>query len=410
MSWFREDLPAWLVGAAAVCAVVSIAAMEILMGLAIVTLIVTRARWQFPPVWVPLAAFVILTFISLFASGHVREGLPLIKKLSLYVMLFLVPTAFKRIEQVRWLIMGWALAAALSALWALNQFYNKYEDAMEDHVDFYRAYVADRITGFMGHWMTFSGQMMMVLLLIAALVFFGGRSRWMWGWIAAAIPIGLGLIAAETRSVWLATAVGGAYLLWFWRKWMLLAAPIAIALVVMANPFELGDRVISAFKPHGTLDSNEHRAITRAIGYQMIKAHPLLGIGPERVGKEYLNYLPPGTPKELPEGYYQHLHNNFIHYAAELGLPAAIALMAIFARALWDFARVPQRTKNGSRWIFHGAIAVTVAMMVAGFYEKNLGDSEVLVLLLAVIGCGYVAMSECSVPLRNETEVETCKD
>lgn len=400
MNSWREDVPAWLAGAAAVCAVLSIAAMEILMGATIVALIATRARWRFPPVWIPLAIFVSLTFVSLVANSHVREGLPLIKKLSLYVMLFLIPTAIKRLEQVRWLVMGWALAAALSALWALNQFYNKYEDALEDHVDFYRVYIVDRITGFMGHWMTFSGHMMMALLLIAALVFFGGRTRWTKWLIMASVPIAIGLVLAETRSVWLATAIGGAYLLWFWRKWMLLAAPVAIGLVVMANPFELGDRVISAFKPHGTLDSNEHRSITRGIGYQMIKAHPLLGIGPERVGKEYLNYLPPGTPKELPDGYYQHLHNNFIHYGAELGIPAAIALMAIFAVALWDFARALMRGAGDSRWIIHGAIAVTIAMMIAGFYEKNLGDSEVLVMLLAVIGCGYVGVNE----------VKKCKD
>ncbi|HLW76611.1 MAG TPA: O-antigen ligase family protein [Bryobacteraceae bacterium] len=395
-----EDIPAWLAGAAAVCAVVSIAAMEILMGAAIVALIARRTRWQFPPVWQPLAAFVILTLVALLADGHAREGWPLIKKLSLYSMLFLIPTAIKRMEQVRWMVMGWALAAALSALLGLNQFYNKYEDAMEDHRDFYRAYVADRITGFMGHWMTFSGHMMMALLLIAALVFFGKGSRWRWWLVAAGAVIAIALVAAETRSVWLATAVGGAYLLWFWKKWTLIAAPVAIALVVMANPFEIGDRVISAIQPHGTLDSNEHRAITRAIGYQMMKAHPWLGIGPERVGKEYLNYLPPGTPKQLPDGYYQHLHNNFIHYSAELGIPAGLALMAIFARALWDFARALIGGPGERRWIFHGAIAVTIAMMIAGLYEKNLGDSEVLAMLLATIGCGYVGIRE----------VQTCKD
>lgn len=394
MNSLREDVPAWLAGAAAVSAVVSIAAMEILMGLTIVALIATRARWQFPPVWAPLAAFVILTFASLFAGGHVREGMPLIKKLSLYVMLFLIPTAIKRIEQVRWMVRAWALAAALSALWGLNQFYNKWEDAIDDHQDFYRAYVGDRISGFMGHWMTFSGHMMMALLLIGALVFFGARTRWTPWLMAAAVPIALALVAAETRSVWLAAAIGGAYLLWFWRKWTLLAAPVALALIVLANPFEIGDRVISAIRPHGTMDSNEHRAITRGIGYQMMKAHPWLGIGPERVGKEYMHYLPPGTPAELPEGYYQHLHNNFIHYSAELGIPAGVALMAIFARALWDFGLGLRRGPRETRWILHGAIAVTIAMMIGGLYEKNLGDSEVLVMLLAVIGCGYVELNE----------------
>jgi putative inorganic carbon (hco3(-)) transporter len=43
--------------------------------------------------------------------------------------------------------------------------------------------------------------------------------------------------------------------------------------------------------------------------------------------------------------------------------------------------------------VLEGAIAVILAVMVSGFYELNLGDSEVLGMFLAVLGCGYVACS-----------------
>ena len=180
--------------------------------------------------------------------------------------------------------MGCAGAAALSAAWALNQFYNKYEDAVEAHQDFYRAYVADRITGFTTHWMTFSEQMMLVLLVIGAVVFFSTDRRWIAWLIAVAALISVALIAAETRSVWFATAVGGAYLLWFWKRWALIALPVVAGIILLVNPFEIGDRVMSVFRPNGELDSNAHRRMCRLIGYQMIKAHPLIGIGPEASG------------------------------------------------------------------------------------------------------------------------------
>ena len=114
--------------------------------------------------------------------------------------------------------------------------------------------------------------------------FFPTDRRWIAWLVRAGALIAVALIAAETRSVWLATAVGGAYLIWFWKRWALIAIPVLAAIVLLTNPFELGDRVISAFKPHGDIDSNAHRAMCRAIGYQMIKAHPLLGMGPEQVG------------------------------------------------------------------------------------------------------------------------------
>ncbi len=394
----REDVPALLIGLAAVSSVISIAAMEILIGAATVAFaMVWYAGFQpprVPRVWIPFAIFVALTLLSLAASPHPREGLPLIKKFYLYLMMFLIPATFRSIREVRWVVLGWAAAAALSSAWALNQFYNKVEDAKEAGKPFYRAYIADRITGFMDHWMTFSGGMMMALLMIAALVFFSRDRRGVRWLVGAGTLISIAIIAAWTRSVWAATGIGAIYLVWFWRKWMLLAIPVLLAILVLANPFAIGDRVKSAFNPHGDLDSNEHRSITRAIGWRMMAAHPLLGIGPEQVKREYMSYLPPGTPLPLPEGYYEHLHNNFIHYGAELGIPAAVALIAIFGVALWDFAKALRAANGESYWILQGAIAVIVAMMIAGWYEKNLGDSEVLTMFLAVIGCGYVAVRE----------------
>src|SRR5579862_3494027 len=398
MDPFRRGLvPMYLAGAAAISTVVSIAAFEILMGAALVALIATRAEWNVPRIWLPFSIFVLGTIVSLLASGHARQGFPQVKKFYVYLMVVIVTASFRTVAQIRWVAFGWALAASLSAAWALNQFYNKYQDAKDEHKDFYLAYVGDRITGFMSHWMTFSGQMMIALLIIGALVFFAKETRWTIAWlICAGAVIKFALLAAETRSVWLATAIGGAYLIWFWKRWALLAIPVLVAIVVLVNPFEIGDRVVSAVSPHGTLDSNAHRAICRAIGWEMIKAHPLLGVGPEQVGPQHLAYLPPGTRLPLPPGYYGHLHNMYIHYAAERGVPAMLALVWMLVWALADFIGALRHSATGSkeRWLLHAAIAVMIGVLIGGYEELNLGDSEVLGMFLAVVGCGYVAVYE----------------
>src|SRR5207302_2299016 len=164
--------PLYLAGAAAVCSAVSIAASQILLGLALATLIAMRQKFVWPPVTLPLALFAAGTLASLAASGHIREGLPQVKKFFVYALLFLIVTTFRTVAQVRWLVLAWVLAASSSAAWGLEQFARKYEAAERSHQDFYAAYIGARITGFMSHWMTFSGHMMMALLLIGALVFF----------------------------------------------------------------------------------------------------------------------------------------------------------------------------------------------------------------------------------------------
>lgn len=399
----REDLAVYLVGMAAVCTVVSIAAFELLMGAAVVAMIATRARWRAPRVWLPLVLFMAATLASLFASGHIRQGLPQIRKFYVYLMLFLIVSAIRNVGQVRGIALGWALAASVSAALALNQFYKKYQDAREAHVDFYNAYVTSRISGFMSHWMTFSGHMMMALMVIGALVFFSTRRRGIVWLIAAGALIGVALVLAETRSMWLGAACGAVYLIWFWRRWVLIAVPVLVGILLLVNPFQVGDRVRSAFTPHGDLDSNAHRILCRAIGWQMITAHPWLGVGPERVGPEHLDYLPPATALPLPAGYYGHLHNIYIQYAAERGVPAMLALMWFLGLAFYDFVAALRRTPPPAerRWVLHAAIATMIAMLIGGFYEYNLNDSEVLAMFLAVVGCGYVAVMQ--------GEEETCK-
>ncbi len=398
-----KNAPLYLAGAAAVTTVVSIRAFEILMAAALLALIVTRGKWRSPPVWLPLSLFMLGTLWSLAASGHAREGLPQVRKFYVYLLLFLVTSAIRTARQVRWLALGLAFAAALSSLWAIVQFLRSYTNFLESeyrasglpHQDFYRFYIDARVTGFMGHWMTLGGELMMALLLIGALVFFASDRTWM-GWlIAAALPISIALGFTWTRSMWLGALCGGLYLIWYWKPWALVLVPVLIVVVLLANPFSLRERAFSAFAPHpGHTDSNAHRAELRRIGWEMIKAHPWLGVGPEQVARQYRNYIRPDMPAPSATEYYGHLENDYLQYAAERGIPTALALFWMIGWALFDFVRAVRRLPPNAeeRWILHAAVAVTIAVLVSGFYSWNLNNSEVLGMFLAVMGCGYVAV------------------
>jgi O-antigen ligase len=383
-----------LAGVAAVLPVVSIAGFEIVLGAAILAMIVLRVKPKWPPIWLPISLFFLGTVISWLASGDLRGGLPQIKKFYVYAMMFVVASTFQSAAQIRWLALGWAAAATASAGLGLYQFYDKYEDALEKHQKFYDAYIADRITGFLDHWMTFSGEMMMALLVIASVVFFCRDRGWVVWLLGAGVLVGTALVAAETRSMWAGAACGGVYLLWFWKRWTVIALPVVAAILMLVNPFGIGDRERSVFSPHGDEDSNAHRAVTRRIGWAMIKAHPLLGVGPEQVGKVYKSYVPADV-KKLPTGYYQHLHNVYIHYAAERGVPTMLMLVWMLLRALYDFIRTLRKLPKDAeeRWVLHLGIAVIVAIMIAAWEEVNLGTSVVLAMFLAIVGCGYVVVT-----------------
>lgn len=372
----------------------SIAVSQIFLALALAALLLSSVQMRLPPIKLPLVLFMAGTVVSLLASGHMRDGTPQIRKFLIFVILLLVYSTFRSVAQIRAIVLLWAGVATLSGVRSLFQFWQKYQESQELHKNFYDFYVAQRITGFMSHWMTFGGEEMIVLLLLASYLFFSKERRWKAaGWLCAAV-LAVSMVLGFTRSIFLlGFPIGLLYLFWFWRRWLVAAAPVAAVIGFLIAPQALKERVTSIVQPHGTTDSNEHRMVTRRTGVAMIRAHPMLGLGPEQVKYQFDRWVPSDIPRPLPEGWYGHLHNIYLQYAAERGIPTMLFMMWIIAKVLWDFWTALRKAPASAeaRFVLHGAIAMILAILAEGMLEYNLGDSEVLTLFLAVVGFGYIA-------------------
>jgi putative inorganic carbon (hco3(-)) transporter len=387
----RERAPAFLAGAAAATTPVSIAISQILLGAAVLSLLLNHRQLRWPPITAPVAMFLGWTLLSVVASPDWRAGMPQVKKFYVYLMLFAVFSAVRSLKEIRYVAWGWIAGGTLSALWALQQGFQMYRATPRF---FYYVYSnQSRITGFMNHWMTFSGVTMMALLIAGAMWLFDrdrGASKWL---MAALVLLSVGLLAGWQRAMWVGTAVGAMRLLWIRKRVLILLVPAFAALILITNPLNLRDRAMSLIQPQeGVLDSSAHRRALRAVGWEMVKAHPLLGIGPEQVPKQFYAYAPPSVPNPVPEEWStQHLHNLYYQYAAERGLPALAAILWMLLRALYDFAKA-RAANPDARWIAEGAMACILGIMVAGYGEVNLGDSEVLGMFLSILGCAYAAI------------------
>ena len=385
--------------ACTIAPLISIAASHILLGAAIAAILLAREPLRLPPIGLPLFLFVAGTCISLALSPDPWGGRAQIRKFFVFLILVCVATMIRRVEHVRVLALCWAAVAAASALWGFVQLYRRYDEAARHGFEFYRFYIAQRMTGFMSHWMTFGGQLMMVLLLLTAYLLFSPKARHKGWWLACAALIATALVLGLTRGAWLGAATGAIYLLWCWRKKWLLALPLLAVLGFFAAPQSVRERVMSSVRPHGDVDSNQHRIVTWRTGWEMVKAHPWFGLGPEQVGRQFQSYIPADIPRPLPEGWYGHLHNIYLQYAAERGIPTLLMLLWLIAKTLNDFRRAAARAPAGlsdARFILHGSAAAIIAMLVMGFFEHNLGDSEVLQMFLTTIAFGYVAVENVS--------------
>jgi putative inorganic carbon (HCO3(-)) transporter len=387
----------YITWACAASALVSIAVSQILLALALCAVLLSGVRLRLPRIWIPLALFMAGTVASMLLSGSIAAGRPQIRKFYVYLMLLVVYSAFHSLAQVRRLEVSWTVVGGAAGALGIVQFAVKVRESRPPGVGFYEHYVAERITGFTSNWQTYSGEMMVVLLVAAAFLMFSprARGRLMWIGLAAAVLTSCAVLLGYTRGTWLATAAAGLYLVWQWKRRLLVAVPVLLILILWANPGGVRARFVSAFEPHGETDSNQHRIVCWRTGWQMIKAHPWFGIGPEMVGPELMKYVPEDIPRPLPAGWYGHLHNVYIHYAAERGVPTMLMLVAALITILLDCRRALRKLPPGPgelKAVLHGTVAVVLGIMVNGLFEVNLGDSEVLALFLAVVASGYAAL------------------
>ncbi|MBI4463220.1 MAG: O-antigen ligase family protein [Acidobacteria bacterium] len=384
----REGTPtAVLTGLSAVSIIFSIAVSQIFLGGALLALLLARRRLEFPArLGIPLLAFLGWTLLALAASADPMSGLSQVRRIFVFLVPLVVYNAFRRHEVVWRTLQAVVVMGSLAALYGLGQFGWDYWRLSSQGLPFYENYVARQITGFMSHWMTFSGQLMLVFLLLSSMLFFfrqERRARWRW---VCFVLLGLALAAAFTRGVWLATGVGMVYLLGRFQRRLLWLLPLGILCVYLVSPAWLQKRQFSIFDWR-TDASNQARLVMLQTGLRMVAAHLWLGLGPEQVWPQFLLYKPPELP--LPRAWYGHLHNTYLQIAAERGIPGLVFLLWFFGEILRRTWLLAGRPSAQERALGHAGFAITVGMMVEGLFEYNFGDSEVLMLYLFLVSAVY---------------------
>ncbi|MGH9398430.1 MAG: O-antigen ligase family protein [Terriglobia bacterium] len=359
-------------------------------------------RIGFPPVKLPLALFCVWTVISVLFAGSPAVGGFAIRKLTLFLILLLTVNLVVGARHLLFLFKALFVEAAVAGIVGVVQFTGQYRNVRVAHPhQIYLYMTLTRITGFQGHWMNFGGQQMLVFCGLLALLLLAAERRWGSGpvclasadggarsgfwWIVMAV-IALSILLNLTRGVWLGCFVGAVYILARWRAKWLWALPVLVALSIFAGPRMMREREASVFHPRRDNSLAERFEMWR-VGWKMILKHPLVGVGPDNIPAVYDLYLPPGKPPMV--GYHDHLHNNFVQYAAERGLPCLAAWIWLVVALLWYCVKI-RRRRPRLRWVTDAAIAAWIAMIVEGTFEFSFGSSPVLMLFLFVIAAPFV--------------------
>ena len=241
--------------------------------------------------------------------------------------------------------------------------------------------------------MTYSGQLMLVACTATARILFRRDDRL---WTALVMPAIVAALAATlTRNVWIG-ACAGIGLLFLIRDFRLVGViPVVAALFIAFAPPQLTERFYSSFRVNrvrhdsaateASVLSNRDRLAMIRSGLRIIKDNPLTGVGPDMVVRVDPHYRDPQAVQQLNS----HLHNVPLQIAAERGLPALAVWLWFMFTLLRDLFKARHTTRVPS--VVTAALACTVAMLAAGLFEYNFGDSEVLMLFLVLVTLPYAA-------------------
>jgi O-antigen ligase len=427
---------------AATCLVSIFAAQVVFLVPAVVLLLFRLVTRRTTPMATPLdgpvLAFVVWTLLAASFSPDPLASHESAKKLVLFVLLYLTIDSVREPEQRRRVLDVALLGGLAVGVEVLLQVHFLGYDTLDK-----------RPRGFLGHYMTASGLLMCVIVLAAARLAFhpkpverpsredmqglgivgaalavlvllqrfdimaveaerlfvaglGGaaavlvlsrRSRWPSGSTSSTLAIlafgvcSWAILLSSTRSAWLGVLAGLGVVGLLRAPKLLWLLPGAVGLILIFRPSAVVDRLTV------TDASSRDRIYMWQAGVDMIREKPIFGVGPDMVQQVYADYRWPGAPNPTTS----HLHSNAFHIAAERGLPCLVFWLWWVAAAMGDAYRAVRARGEG---VVYGAAAMGLltAIMVAGLFEYNFGDSEILMLTLIVSALPYTLRRPDAVP------------
>ncbi len=414
-----------LLAALAATIPLSIFASEALLALGVAVLVARvatgGARLLRTPLDAPLLALVVWTLLSASFAREPAVSHEDSKKLLLYALFYLgVEVLSRGADRERVLSAVLLGGVALAGFMVLQDLFLGYDQ------------LSQRPPGFLGHYMSASGVTMGVLLVASARLVLGPRTvprprdlalpalvlAGVAGVAAAALaghaviatrvfvlavtvlaaalalsrhpaaraaeaalpfvsaPLAVwALVASQTRSAWIGAVLGLTVVAALRSPRLLWVVPAAVAAVLALRPAAVTSRLTLGD------DSSRDRLFMWQAGIDMVLDRPVFGQGPGMILSAYPRYRWPEATHPMQP----HLHNNLLQVAAERGLPALAFFLwwaiATFLAALRE-ARRCAAGAPGPGWAAGAALAALAAVFAAGLFEYNLGDSEVLMLVL----------------------------
>ncbi|MFQ5526050.1 MAG: O-antigen ligase family protein [Thermoanaerobaculia bacterium] len=308
--------------------------------------------------------YVLAGLVSVAASLDPRASLGKADELLGLVTLLLAIVWVRNERQVRWILDGIVVVATLSAIWGLGQFLAGYGD------------LGQRIRGPFSHYMTFAGVLLLADLVLVARFACRKPRPGDWRWAACAL-ITIALLGSLTRSSWVALALTLLVAVLMRRPRSLLVWVPAALVVLSLFVAPVRQRALSIVDLQDP--SNYDRLSMLDAGIDMLEERPFFGLGPGMAERLYPIYRPLAAPRHTVP----HLHNTYLHLAADTGLVGLAAYLLLIGSGIvvayrgYRAAHEYHRDRASREDLYLASFLGLVGFGIAGLFEANWLDTEV---------------------------------
>ncbi|HEB02048.1 MAG TPA: O-antigen ligase domain-containing protein [Nitrospirae bacterium] len=354
--------------------------------LTLLLLLIWRYRLGYEPAfemptmlkWVSFA-FAASLALSVLVSEDKSDAFHMLKKVQYMLLLWLLATSPLDERARRWLLFVYFGAAIVAGLFGLYQVGVLHE---------WRAHGFTHPVHY-GGILGVASITSLLVMLAPADVF--RHSLWSRIFTAIAFAASLaGLVATQTRGVWIGFLAGGVVVLPLlsWRKALMVCVVLLITVSVLFGVNttfrkRVNSIVISIKNPESRGDINRRLPAWKS-ALHMFEESPLVGTGTGDWLEDVEELERQGWFKNIKQrGQFFQAHNLYLHWLATQGIIGILALIGLFA-ALVDWA--VRLMRGGRRLGGYLILYCTVLIMVWGITEANLLSSKIVAAFTLAIG------------------------